>query len=141
LKIHVPLWISGCCTYHKGINELFTWSHLVMGPDQTFLTQVRLGQPSLVWVWKISPKIPNFAIFSLRVKKNIIGSGQKVHGSKTIRPLIFYWSKVCLGQKVSRSKTGQPLFTAGKSMLGSGQSPSLAPTMWQPELNSEFKTF
>jgi len=32
-------------------------------------------------------KIPNFSIFSLRIKKNLIGSGQKVHGSKLVRPL------------------------------------------------------
>jgi len=39
-------------------------SELEMGPGQTFLTWVRsiflwlgLGQPSMVWVWKISPSV------------------------------------------------------------------------------------
>jgi len=31
-----------------------------MGPGQKFLTQVGSGQPSLVWVWKISPKNPKY---------------------------------------------------------------------------------
>jgi len=45
-------------------------SFVVMGPGQKYLTQVRLGeffvaqvkpgQPSLVWVWIISPKNSNF---------------------------------------------------------------------------------
>jgi len=46
---------------------------VVMGQGQNFLTQVGsgqffvarvgLGQPSMVWVWKISPKKSNFSIF------------------------------------------------------------------------------
>jgi len=49
----------------------------VMGLGQIFLTWVRSGQPSLVWVWirKTPPKNHNFSIFfdsdqkkSLRVK-------------------------------------------------------------------------
>jgi len=53
---------------------------LVMGPDQNFLTRVRLGQPFMVWVWlwKISPKnikFFNFFLFGskkyLRVRSEI----------------------------------------------------------------------
>jgi len=47
--------------------------HLVMGPDQNFLTWVRSGQPFLVWVWvwKISPKNPKlFNFFSFGSKKS-----------------------------------------------------------------------
>jgi len=40
----------------------------------------------------------NFSIFSLRVKKNCFGSGQKVPGSKLGRPLIYCGSKVSLGR-------------------------------------------
>jgi len=58
-----------------------------MGPGQKFfdlgqvgsifcgLGQVELGQPFIVWVWKISPKNVKFFNFSLRVKK--ISSGQR----------------------------------------------------------------
>jgi len=52
-----------------------------------------LGQPSLVWVWvwKFPLKIPNF---SLPVRKNLFGLGQKVPGSKPDQPLIYCESKV-----------------------------------------------
>jgi len=33
---------------------------VVMGPDQKVLTHVRLVRISHLWVWKISPKFPNF---------------------------------------------------------------------------------
>jgi len=71
-----------------------------MGPGQNFLTRVGSDQPSLVYVlvWKISPKNPNFSIFAIRVKKNLIGSGQKVPGSKPDRPHIYCGSKVCSGR-------------------------------------------
>jgi len=49
----------------------------------------------------------NLKFFSLRVKKNLFGSGQKVPGSKAGRPLIYCRSKVCSGR------------------VGSGQGPSL----------------
>jgi len=45
----------------------------VMGLSQKFLIQVRLGQPSLVWVWKISPKIPKFSHFFPKGKKISLG--------------------------------------------------------------------
>jgi len=50
-----------------------------------------VSQPFLVWVWvwKISPKNPNFF--------NIFPSDQKVPGSKMGQPLIYCGSKVCLG--------------------------------------------
>jgi len=81
-----------------------------MGPGQIFLTQVGSGQifvarvgsgqPSLVcvWIWKISPKTVKFFIFfALQVKKNVLGSGQKVPGSEPGWPLIYCGSKVCSG--------------------------------------------
>jgi len=51
-----------------------------MGPGQKILIRVVSGQPFLAWVWKISHKNPNFSIFSLRFKKNLIGSGQRQVG-------------------------------------------------------------
>jgi len=61
------------------------------------LGQVGSGQPSMVWVWvaKISPKNINFFnFFSLRSKKNLFRSSQKVPGSKAGRLLIYCGSKV-----------------------------------------------
>jgi len=59
---------------------------------------VRSGQPFMVWVWiwKISPKKVKFFNFSLRVKKNLFGSGQKVPGSKV--GLIYCRIKVSSGR-------------------------------------------
>jgi len=75
-----------------------SWSKTfdLIGSDQIFVARVRSGQPSLVWVWKISPNNPKFSIFSLRIKK--IWAGQKVPGSKTGEPVIYRGSKVCSGQ-------------------------------------------
>jgi len=61
-----------------------------------FVAQVGSGQPSLVWVWEISPKNPNFFNF-LPFKNNLIGLGQKVPGSELCWPLIYCVSKVCSG--------------------------------------------
>jgi len=47
---------------------------------------------------KISLKMSNFSIFSLQVKKNLLGSGQKVPRSRAGQPLIYCGSKVCSGQ-------------------------------------------
>jgi len=47
---------------------------------------------------KFPLKISNFTIFSLLVKKNIIGLGQKVPGSKTGQPPTYCGSKVCSGR-------------------------------------------
>jgi len=76
-----------------------------MGPGQIFLIRVRSGQPSLVWVWKISPKNIKFFHFIPLNQKNIFGSGQKVPGQR--------WVSI--------------LFTAGQkyACVGSGQGPSL----------------
>jgi len=53
-----------------------------------FGARVGLGWVSqllgLDWVWKISPKIPNFSLFYLLVKKNLIGSGQKIARSASL---------------------------------------------------------
>jgi len=68
---------------------------IVMGQGQ-----VGVGSAIMVWVWisKISPKNVNFfQIFSLRVKKNCFGSGQKVPGSKPGWPLIYCGVKSKLG--------------------------------------------
>jgi len=45
-----------------------------------------------------SLKCQIFQFFSLRVKKNLLGSGQKVPGSKAGRPLIYCRSKVSSGR-------------------------------------------
>jgi len=70
---------------------------VVMGPGSIFCYtgQVGLGQPSLVWVWKVSPKNLKFLIFFPLDQKNIIRLGQKVPGSKAGHPLIYCGSKVC----------------------------------------------
>jgi len=59
-----------------------------VGPGRLDFLLIGSDQPSLVWVWiwKTSPKIPNFSIFSLRIKggsasyllcvKSMIGLGQ-----------------------------------------------------------------
>jgi len=58
------------------------------------------GQVSHLWFGlEIFPlKIPNFSMFLPLGQKNLIGSGQKVPGSKTGQPLIYCGSKVCSGQ-------------------------------------------
>jgi len=65
-------------------NNTMTVLQLVMGPGQFSLLglgQVGSGQPSLAWVWKISPKdVKFFSFFPVR--------------SKTSRPLIDCGSKV-----------------------------------------------
>jgi len=60
---------------------------LLMG--QFFTARVESGQPSLVWVWKISHKIPNFPIFSLRVKKEIASGWVKKYLSQRRVNLLF----------------------------------------------------
>jgi len=47
---------------------------------------------------KFPLKMSNFSIFSLRVKKNILGSGPKVPRSKADQPLIYCRSKVSSGR-------------------------------------------
>jgi len=91
------------CTYLTATNTLPLSLSLPEYPELPskifcYSGLVRTGQSSLVWVLKISLKIPNFSIFSLQVKKNLFGSGQKVPGSKTDWPLIYCLSKVCLGR-------------------------------------------
>jgi len=60
------------------------------------------SQPSLVWVWKISPKKLKFFNFFFSDQKNLTRLGQKVPGSKTGWPLIYCGSKVCWGWVWSR---------------------------------------
>jgi len=66
------------------VGSIFYWSGLS-------------GQPSLVWVRKISPKNPNFSIFFPSCQKNLGGLGQKVLRSKRGWPLIYCRLKVCSG--------------------------------------------
>jgi len=100
--------------------ELFIDGKLVlMGPDQKILTRagsgqffvarVGSGQPFMVWgwFWKISPKNVKFFNFFPLDKKNLSGSGQKVPRSKAGQPLFYFGSKVSSGR------------------VGSGQGPSL----------------
>jgi len=44
---------------------------------------------------KIFPKTPNFFLFG---SKNLIGSGQKIPGSRAGQPLIYRGSKICPDQ-------------------------------------------
>jgi len=46
---------------------------------------------------KFPLKMSNFSVFSLQVKKNLFGLGQKVPGSKLGQPLIYCESKVSSG--------------------------------------------
>jgi len=72
-----------------------------MVPGQKILTRVGSGQPIMVGVWiqKISPKnLKYFNFFPLRVKKNLLGLGEKVPVSNAGRPLIYCGSKVSSGQ-------------------------------------------
>jgi len=81
-------------------------SPVVMGLDQNFLIRVRSAIFDFGFgLGKFPLKIPDFSIFSNRIKKNLIRSGQKVPGSK--------WISL--------------LFTAGQryARVGSGQGPSL----------------
>jgi len=76
-----------------------------MGPDQNFLTRVGLVHFFVAWVASGFGKFPlkvNF--FHFRIRKNLIGLGQKIPGSKMNRP--FYLLQV-------------------KSMFRSGEVPSL----------------
>jgi len=74
---------------------LLCHSHIVMGPDQIFWHfWPGLGQPSLVWVWKISPQNTKFFNFFPFGSKKISSGRVK----KTGQPLIYCGSKVCSGQ-------------------------------------------
>jgi len=68
------------------------------GSRSKFFDPGGLGQPFMVWVWiwKISPKNVKFS--SLRIKKNLFGSGWKVPRSKAGQPLIYCRSKVSSGR-------------------------------------------
>jgi len=69
-----------------------------------------------------------FQFFSLRIKKNIFGSGQEVPGSKAGQPLIYCHSKVSSGQVWS----GQ-----GPSLLWS-QAQMISSAGLCPEIQSYF---
>jgi len=70
------------------IEILFQHGHvvkIVMGPVQKIwpgpggvhFLLLGSGEPSLVWVWKISPKNTKFSFFSPLGQKNLFRSGQK----------------------------------------------------------------
>jgi len=48
-----------------------------VGSSQFFVARVGSGQPSMVWVWKISPKKVKFFNF-FPSGQNLFGSGQKL---------------------------------------------------------------
>jgi len=58
-----------------------------------------LGRKFFIWAgsatWDSGKFLPNPTIFLFWVKKNLIGSGQKIPGSRASRPFIYYESKVC----------------------------------------------
>jgi len=117
-------WILWERCHWKNIQEQLSLPiTLVMGPGQNILTQIGLGQflaarvgsdqPLMVWVWirKISPKNIKFFNFFPFGKKNLFRVG---FGSKST------WVK---GGSVSH-------LLWVKSMLGSGQGPSLQHTFF-----------
>jgi len=78
-----------------------------MGPGQKFLTWVRSGLffvarvgSLLVWVWVLKISLKDSKFFPLG-QKNLFESGQKVTRSKTGQPLIYCESKVCSGRVIS----------------------------------------
>jgi len=68
-----------------------------MGQGQKFLTQVGLGQPSLVWVWKISPKNHNFSIIFPLGQKKSLRVGSKSALVKDGLASYLQWAKSKLG--------------------------------------------
>jgi len=84
--------------------------------------QIRDGSGSKVWVGSAIYGLPLilenfhiFQLFSLRIKKNLFGLGQKVPGSKAGRPLIYR------GSTVSAGRVGAHLYF--KYNLGKGPAP------------------
>jgi len=78
-------------------------STMVMGPGENFwlgLGQFFVARVSHLWFGfgKFPLKMLNLSIFSLCVKKNLFGSGQKVPGSTVSRPLFYCGSKVSSGR-------------------------------------------
>jgi len=57
--------------------------------DQFFVACVRLGQPSLVWVWKISPKNNKFLILFHSGQKKSVRVESKSTGVKDLVGLLF----------------------------------------------------
>jgi len=97
---------------------------VVMGPEQNFLTWdgsiflwlgLGPGQPSLVWVWKISLKMSSFSIF------------------------LFEWKKSpWFGTKSTQVKGGSASYLLwDKSMVGSGQGRSLDLSSQSGALNGD----
>jgi len=66
------------------------------------VAQVVLDQSFGFGFGKFPLKMPIFSIFTLRVKINLLGSDQKVPGSKAGQPLIYCRSKVSSGWVGSR---------------------------------------
>jgi len=71
---------------------------VVMGPGQKLLTRVRSGQyfvarivsgqPSMVWVWKISPKNVKFLIlFPFGSKNIILAWAKRYSGQRRVGPV------------------------------------------------------
>jgi len=68
-KLYVIMYLILCLKIKiKAPIKIVSW--ISDGLGQLFVSQVGSGQPSLVWVWKISPKNPKFfkKISSDRVK-------------------------------------------------------------------------
>jgi len=64
----------------RGCKYKYKWFYLVMGPGQKILTRVGWGQPSMLWVWRISPKNVKIFNFFLRIKKISSGRVKKYPG-------------------------------------------------------------
>jgi len=69
-----------------------------VGLGQTFVAQVRFGQPSLVWVWILFPKNPEFFYFCPSGQKKISSGQFKKYSGQRWVGLLF-----TAGQKYARA--------------------------------------
>jgi len=111
---------------------------LVVGLGQIFWPCS--GPVSHLWFGSVFGKFPlkiqNFHFFILWVKKNLLGLGQKVPGSKVDWPLIYCWPKVCSGRVMAHlAVTGQNKsanWTVGTGFRLPSNPPNPGPAVLRP---------